>query len=264
MNQSHIYGIIGSALACLLLLLILLFVKVGQIPIEEEEGIAVSFGDTDFGGGFGEVQETTPTIPTAPPPTPTAPTNNDLLAQEDEESLAIDQQREEERKAQAEAAEKLRQQQEKERLIAEQIAREKAEAAAEQKRKEQEAIDKAKQLGNLFGSQPSETGSGNTSGAQKEGNPVGKGTSGGNSWSLNGRNLSGRLIQPNYDNNVEGDIIVHIRVNADGRVVSATIGGGNIADKATQNAAIKAAQSTRFTTGDREVTGSITYKFRLR
>ena len=263
MNQSRLYGIISSAVTCLLLLLILLFVKIANAPIPEDEGISVSFGSEDFGGGYGEVQEAIPTTPTAPPPTPTAPSNNDLLAQEDEESLAIDEQRKKEEKAKAAEQEALRlKREEEQRILAEKIAREKAEA--EQKRKEQEAIDKAQQLGNLFGSQESATGSGNTTGDKKEGNPAGKGTSGGNSWSLNGRNLKGRLIEPKYNANVEGKIVVRIRVNTDGKVISATIGESTISDSATRNAAIKAAQNTLFSSGDREVTGSITYVFRLR
>jgi hypothetical protein len=35
----------------------------------------------------------------------------------------------------------------------------------------------------------------------------------GNSWSLNGRNLVGNLITPRYEQNVEGEVTVNIRVN---------------------------------------------------
>ncbi len=261
MRESRIYGIVSSLVVCLIVLLILLFVQMGYAPVPEEEGIVVSFGSEDFGGGYGETAETAPTPPVAPPPTETTPSENDLMTQENDESLALEQEKEDEEKARAEEARRLREKEEA-RILAEQIAKEKAEA--ERKRKEQEAKDNAAKLGSLFGSHPNSEGSGNSEGDTKEGNPVGKGTSGGNSWSLNGRNLMGRLAEPSYDKNVEGEVVVRIRVNEKGRVTSATIGGGTISDKGTQDAAIKAALSARFTSGDHEVIGSITYNFRLR
>ncbi len=132
----------------------------------------------------------------------------------------------------------------------------------EQKRKEQEAINKAKD--GMFGSNNS-TGSDIGTGTTQQGNPGGQGSSGGNSWSLSGRSLSGRLVSPSYDKDVEGKITVNIRVDQSGRVVSASIGSPTtISDAATRNAAVSAAQNTRFTSGKDISTGSITYNFNLR
>lgn len=262
MSKSQIYGVIGSAVACVLVLLLLLFVYMGTVQEPEDEGIMVSFGDTETGAGYGEKQETVAT-PVAPLPTPSTPSNNDLMTQ-DEESLALQEQRKEDARKKAEQAELQRKQREEQaRLEAERIAKEKAEA--ERQRKEQEAIDNASKLGGLFGSNQGSTGTGNTTGNTREGNPAGQGTSGGHSWSLNGRDLQGKLTEPSYENNVEGTVVVVIRVNEAGAVISATVGAGTtISDTATRNAAMRAAKTAKFTTGKNEVSGTITYKFKLK
>jgi TonB family protein len=73
------------------------------------------------------------------------------------------------------------------------------------------------------------------------------------------------LSKPSYENNIEGRITVSIRVDANGKVIGATIGSPtNISDVKTRNAAVNAAKSTRFTAGNGISTGSITYNFRLK
>jgi len=123
-------------------------------------------------------------------------------------------------------------------------------------RKEQEAINKANMDG-LFGR-------GNISGNTNQGNPTTKGNSGGNSWSLSGRSLSGRLVTPTYDKDVEGKITVNLVVDSNGDVIITSIGSPtNIADTSICNAALLAAKSTKFTNGSGEASGSITYNFKL-
>ena len=121
----------------------------------------------------------------------------------------------------------------------------------------------------LFGSgSGSGSGSSNTEGAgsntSKGSNPVGSGISNGNSWSLNGRSLNGKLSAPQYNSNSEGIVVVRIRVNAAGQVVEATKGSGtNTSDQALIDAAINAAKKTNFSSGNGDVIGTITYKFKL-
>ena len=118
-------------------------------------------------------------------------------------------------------------------------------------------------MGGLFGK--GGTGSGTTTGNTTQGNPAGSGSSGGNSWSLSGRSLNGSLVQPKYDNDVEGKVTVNIRVDASGVVIGATIGSPTtISDQATRNAALAAANGTRFTGGSGAASGTITYNFRLK
>lgn len=250
-KKSNKYGIIGSFIFCGILLLLLLFIYLPGLKVPEDEGLMISFGETIEGSGRTETPVVKPVeTPVTPPPKTVKPVKQDLMTQKDN-SLAIEEQKKkDEKRKEQEAIE--RQRLEAERLL------------AERKRREQEAIDKANAMDGMFGNNNS-SGSGTSSGETQQGNPVGKGSSGGNSWSLSGRNLSGRLVTPSYDENVEGKITVVIRVDQSGKVISASIGTPtNISDSRTRNAAITAALNTRFSTGKDVSSGSITYNFKLR
>lgn len=251
MKKSELYGSAGSMTFMVLLLLFLFLLFMPGTKMPEEEGIMVSFGDAIEGGGpMQEVQPETKPVETSPPPASASkPVKQDLMTQDDN-SLAIAEQKKKEREAR-EAAERER--------------KEQARIEAERKRKEQEAIDKANALMGGMGSNTGSTGSGSTSGNTSQGNPLGSGSSGGNSWSLNGRSLSGRLVQPSYNSNEEGRITVNIRVDANGNVTSASVGSPtNISSTELRNAAISAAKATKFTSGNGVAAGTITYNFRLR
>ena len=134
-------------------------------------------------------------------------------------------------------------------------AREAAEAA--ERAKQAEAIAKANQMGSLYGNTGSSDGSG------QKANPVGHGMGGGNSWSLSGCGNKGSLPQPSNTFNQEGRVIVEIRVNAKGDVISATHKGGTVNDKKTIQLAIDAARKAKFTEGDHDQIGTITYNFKF-
>ncbi len=251
MKKSELYGSAGSMTFMVLLLLFLFLLFMPGTKMPEDEGIMVSFGDAIEGGGpMQEVRPETKPVETSPPPASTTkPVKQDLMTQDDN-SLAIAEQKKKEREAR-EAAERER--------------KEQARIEAEKKRKEQEAIDKANALMGNMGSNTGSTGSGSTSGNTSQGNPLGSGSSGGNSWSLSGRSLSGRLVQPSYNSNEEGRITVNIRVDANGNVTSASVGSPtNISSSELRNAAVAAAKATKFTSGDGVAAGTITYNFRLR
>ena len=265
-QKRHIIATLGTLLFLLLLFLLLWFVYLRVPQPVEEEGVEVAFGEVEDAGGYmAEESESVP-LPspeTVVPPQASAPSDNDLLTQEDEESLALRRQREQEEKArqQAEAERLQREKEEQARLEKERKEREAAEAA--RKAKEAEAIAKANQMGSLFGNTGNTTGSGDGQGSGQKGNPVGHGSSGGNNWSLAGRDLKGTLATPRNDFNQECKVIVEIRVNAAGVVVSATVRGGTISDKQTQNIALEAARKARFTEGDHDQIGTITYNFKF-
>ncbi|MDO9153399.1 MAG: TonB family protein [Paludibacter sp.] len=254
MNKSEKYGLIGSATLTVLLLLLLFFIVMPGLKTPEDEGVMISFGETLDGGGVTQkptpkVTEPTPQKPSEPKTvTAPKPTKNDYVTQKDN-SVALNEQKKKE-KEERDALEKQR--------------LEEARVASEKRRREQEAIDNANTMDGLFGSGGSK-GSGNTSGNATQGNPVGLGNSGGHSWSLTGRSLSGRLVEPSYENDVEGKITVSIVVDTNGNVTRASIGTPtNISDPTTRNAALAAARSTKFTAGSGSASGSITYNFKLR
>jgi len=280
-KKSSLYGLLGSALSCIILFLIMWFYVMPYASIVqpvEEEGLMISFGDSDEGGGMGEelmgtpdeepapskIEETTTTKPepvTRPVQTTASSvksTSQDYVTQS-EASLAIAEKR---KQAQQEKAAQLA-------IENARIANEKR--IADQKRKEQDAINKANSsMSGLFGNSTSAgngtgTGTGSGEGSGRQGNPAGKGYSGGNSWSLNGRSLSGTLASPSYDKDEEGKVTVNIRVDESGRVISASIGSPTtISNPDIRNAAISAANRARFSTGSGTATGSITYNFRLK
>ena len=270
--QSH--TIAGAVTVVLLLLLLLLLFKLTmRAPIQlEDEGIVITFGNADEGGGMPDAlpldQIAQPEQQPAPA-APVQPSNNDLMVQEDEESLALAQQTEEERKRQAEQEELLRKQKEAEaQAEAERIAREKA--LAEKKAKEQEAIDRANQMAALFGQTATAEGANadnanNNPSASAKGNPVGKnfGHVNGNMWSLEGRSIK-LMPQPSTDFKQQGKVVVNIRVDKAGNVILVSIGDGTtISDRYTQQIALDAARKAKFTEGDKEQIGSITYNFKL-
>ena len=265
-QERHIVATVGTILFMLLIFLLLWLVRLNAVVPEQEEGVEIAFGEVEEAGGYmAEESEAVP-LP-APEPTapeqPSAPSDNDLMTQEDEEALALRKAQEEKEKArkQAEAERLQREKEEKARLEAERKAREAAEA--ERKAKEAEAIAKANQMGSLFGNSGNNTGSGNSQGSGQKGNPVGHGSSGGNSWSLAGRGIKGTLPQPSNTFNQEGRVIVEIRVNAAGQVVSAVHKGGTVSDKTTIQLALEAAKKAKFTEGDHDQIGTITYNFKF-
>ncbi len=271
LKKSEIQSGIATTIICIIILLILLFCGMTAHKNEMDEGVIISLGYADE--GFGEsMPNPTPALEAAPVPTPTpppaapevsTPTEEDLMTQEDP-SVALEAE-----KKRKEAEEEARRRAEEERIAREKaeqerIAREKAEEEARIKA-EQEA--KRNQASNLAGSafQNMGKGQGQTKGETQQGNPAGQGSQGGHSWSLNGRNLLGKLAQPSYPGNEEGTIVVEIRVDASGNVVSAAIStkGTNITNETMRNAAVEAAKKNKFSTGGGVAIGTITYNFRL-
>ena len=265
-QQRHIIATVGTVIFMLLVFLILWLVRLYAVVPEQEEGVEIAFGEVEEAGGYMAQESEAVPLPApepAAPVLPSAPSDNDLLTQEDDEALALRKAQEEKERArkQAEAAEKQRQREEQARLEAERKAREAAEA--ERKAKEAEAIAKANQFGSLFGNSGNNSGSGDSQGSGQKGNPVGHGSSGGNSWSLSGRGIKGTLPQPANTFNQEGRVIVEIRVNAAGQVVSAVHKGGTVSDKTTIQLALDAAKNAKFTEGDHDQIGTITYNFKF-
>lgn len=262
-----------TALIMALLFLLLWYVAIDAPRETEEEGIEVAFGDSEDGGGSEPEAVPMPTEPVAqtPPPAPQAPSENDLMVQDDEESLALAKQREEERKKRAEQEELIRKQREEQaRLEAEQraeqqrIAEEQARQAAEQQAKRDNANNL---MAGMFGNnQQGAQGSGTTQGASQQGgqNPVGHGSVGGNSWSLAGRNIKA-LPKPSTQFNQGGKVVVNIQVNSAGKVISATIGEGtNVSDYQTKQVALEAARKAEFSPSENKIqVGTITYTFKL-
>ncbi|WP_242132841.1 energy transducer TonB [Aestuariivivens marinum] len=221
-----------TALITVIILLMLFVVGTKYMDPPEEYGVAVNFGNTDFGQG--NIQPKAPVksepknIPEPPQPevtksqpSPSTVTKEEVLTQENEEAIAIKKQKEAEARAKAIAEAKAK-------AEAERIAREKREQ--EEKKRKLDAL-----IGGVSKSEGTETGSeGNDNKAgdkgQLDGDPYapsyfgGQGIgSGGVGYGLNGR---GRATYKTLkqDCNESGLVIVKIIVNQNGNVISAEPG----------------------------------------
>lgn len=297
MPKKDVYASIGTILIFGFILLLLLWLKlVVPAHLPEEQGIEVGYGVDmegevggssggqrgDFGGSldgdfykkqvdapsFSEkpVQQARTTSSQTSGGQAKATAGGDDFFTQDEESLNVPIGSNTDKNSQAAEQQRLAQE-----------AR-----AAEQKAKS----DRAKSLGvNAFGNSGGSgsggfglgSGNGPGSGAGKgngigdgigdgtRGNPFGKGTSNGNTWSLEGRTLSGNISKPAYRENVEGKITVRIRVDDNGNVISATIGSPTtIADESLRNSTLESARRTKFSSGKGVAIGQIVYHFKLR
>lgn len=221
-----------TTLITVIILLLLFVVGAPYMDPPIEYGVAVNFGNTDYGSGPIQpvkpvksevnkiVEETQPQETKSEPVT--APTKTEeVLTQENEEAIAIKKQKEAEARAKAEAERKERERQE----------------AEEKKRQEEEA--KKKKLDALIGgvknsdgTQNTSDGTGNTQGnqGQLDGDPYapsyfgGSGPGkGGVGFGLNGR---GRPSNKTYkqDCNEYGLVVVRIEVDRQGNVTKAEPG----------------------------------------
>lgn len=226
-NSAKITGLI------VIIMLLLLFVM-GPPYMDPplQYGVAVNFGNSSVGSGskpkalpkkapVQKPEEVSKPVPSEPQKTKEVSKSEDVITQESAESIAIKKQKEAEARAKAEA---------------ERIEREKREA--EERRLKEEA-EKRKKLDNLIGgvknsSSADEGGEGPDQSAgnkgQLNGNPyapsyfggAGPGK-GGVGYGLNGRGRPQKQIFK-QDCNEYGIVVVRIKVNRNGEVISAEPG----------------------------------------
>jgi TonB family protein len=268
MKKSEQYGAVGTILFSIILVLILLFFGLSISKEEREEGIMVSFGDGLDGEGAEQAVVAPPVVTPPPPSRSSTPSNDDLMTQEDP-SVALNAKREKERlrREQEEQRRLLEQQRQEEIRRQLEIERQRLAAAAERQRKIDEANARMSGAFGSGGNASSGTGTGSSGTGSTPGNPLGQGSSGGNTWSLTGRSLESAFYRPNYVSDSEGTVVVNITVDKSGTVIGATIGQGtDISDEALRKECIAAAKRLRFNTSSQSgnAVGRITYKFELK
>ena len=259
--QSHIIAFVGTIIALILVFLLLWFLHLKYVKPVEDEGIEITLGDVEEGGGKPDYAQASPeplVRVSASRPAPSRSSSNDLIAQEQEESVAVDKPTEITEEPQIDP--ELQKREEQERL---------AEEEAEKKRKDEEnKTNKANTLvGEAFRNTNSPEGSNGDSGDKGKGdkdNPLGKGSVSANPSGVavpNRQCLS--LVKPKGEFPQSGIVVLTITVDEQGKVLRASQARGTtISDQATMNAAKKAAMSTKFSAGDKVVTGTITYVFK--
>ncbi|MDR0413120.1 MAG: TonB family protein [Dysgonamonadaceae bacterium] len=256
-TKEQISGFTGSAICCLIVVLILSFLFLQTEINTQEEGTLVNFGTVDWAEGTVEPKPETdsgqvPREENIPDPVKTPP----VITQNTEQTAAVDV-------PEKKTPERDKQPTEQERREAADIAR-------------KEAINR--QMSGAFGA--GETAKGNegtaSAGAGNQGStqgnaPVGSyaGTGGIGDFDLSGRSLRGGGLQrPSYEVQEEGTIAVEITVDSKGNVIHAEIRlrGTNIENANMRKAALDAARKTTFNAirETQNQVGTITYRYSLK
>ena len=269
-KKDDIIAIVGTILFHIGLFLLFYYTVIRTVVPTEDEGVLVNFGSVNLSAGVFEPRYTGDVIrPTTTPPPVTAPEprQEEVLTQDQEETVAVpDASREAERRRQEQ--ERL----ENERRRAEEAERQRIE---EERLHQEQAI--SNRVAGAFGSGEGESqnqGDG-TETTGNQGSPFGNaesgqntGTGGWGSFNLNGRTIgAGGLPRPAYSAQEEGRIVINITVNPRGEVIFAEIGRGtNIDNASMRNNAIEAAKMAKFNSiqGTNNQQGTITYNYSLR
>jgi outer membrane biosynthesis protein TonB len=299
-NKINIPGLIGTIIFHgIIVLILLLFGYITPLPIPQEQGILIAFGNTETGEGNSKASLTkeiknVPTKAVSPQKTVSAsgPSNEEkILTQDHEDAPAIKSPKKKvvKKKVKKPTAKEIKRKREKKtkrkkaRIEKERIRKEKA----EQKRIKDKRIaeEKARQakISNInskaklsFGRKTGDKSgnSGNSTGKGNMGKPHGSldgdynGTGIGNSgvsYSLNGRTAT-KIIKPTTSFQKSGKVVVTIFVNKNGKVTRAVAGarGTTTHDIVLHKLAEEAALKTSFNLSKNAAAtqkGSMTYIF---
>lgn len=180
------------------------------------------------------------------------------------------------KKAAEEAAHKKAAEEAARKKAAEEAARKKAAEEAARKKAAEEAAKAAvnNRVAGAFGSGGNKGDSGNTSGKGNQGSATGnsnvgsstgQGGLGTGTTARVGNRTVVYLARPAYaDSQSEGTVIVAIRVDAAGKVISASVTRSTTSSSALKSAAVAAAKQSKFSEGNAVESGTITYRFKLK
>ena len=259
MNQKKKGKYIGLAGALLVhVVVIALLILVGfTLPEQSEEGgVPVMMGETSDAWGVADPSLVeVETMPEEAAPEVPEEAEQEMLTQEDEETVAIKPKTEEKKKEIKKPEKTEAEKAERERKAAEEAARKRVAGA----------FGKGAQMGSK----------GSTEGTGVQGSPTGNsstgataGTGGYGTFNLGGRSIGeGGLPRPVYNVQDEGKVVVTITVNPAGQVIGTSINRQtNTVNPALRKAAEDAAKKARFNTvsGLNNQTGTITYYFNLK
>ena len=270
-TKRHIIASVGTALFMLLLFLLLWFITLTAIKPEEEEGIEIAFGEIgmvipnvpQMPSSSSTVSASESTAASSEPSKPQPPVAAEPILS-DEETLAM--KREKAKRDSIAAVEK----QQREKELAEQKERERKEA--ERKAKEEDAKAKAAAIADVLNKSGNSTGNGNGAGGGGGDNPIKTGGSqggGGRDPRISGLGRraprDGKLPEPTCEFDHYGVVVVQIKIDKDGNNIYAVNSSGtNTADKQMIECAINTIKKTKWTTGDGDAIGTITYTFNIK
>lgn len=287
-KKGEYIGALGALLVhvAVIALLILVSFTVPQ-PDEDAGGVPVMMGNVDAARGFDDpslvdVDVLDEEAPAPAEADPELPSEQDLLTQTEEETVALKPKTEEPKKEEKEKPKEVTKPKEPvkkpEKTEAEKAAEAKrlAEEKAERERKAAEEAARKKVAGAFGKGAQMEVNKGTAAnGTGTEGSKDGTssagaktGTGGYGTFDLGGRSLgTGSLPKPVYNVQEEGRVVVNITVNPAGKVIATSISPqSNTVNPALRKAAEDAARKALFNTVERVTnqTGTITYYFNLK
>ena len=258
-KKGKYIGLAGALLVHVVVIALLILVGFTLPEQSEEGGVPVMMGETP--DAWGAADPSLVEVETMP-----EEAEQEMLTQEDEETVAI----------KSKAEEKKKEVKKPEKSAAEK-AEEARKLAAEKAERERKAAEEAarKRVAGAFGKGAQMGSKGATEGTGVQGSPTGNssegataGTGGYGTFNLGGRSIGeGGLPRPVYNVQDEGKVVVTITVNPAGQVIGTSINRQtNTVNPALRKAAEDAAKKARFNTvsGLSNQTGTITYYFNLK
>jgi outer membrane biosynthesis protein TonB len=274
-KNNRFKGIVGTIGFHLLALLALLYFALSTpLPLPGEEGVEVNLGSSDQ--GMGAVQEQSPPPVQQPPPTlpppqtdPEPEPEEDIITQDVEEAPAIKEEEAEEKEEKKQEEEVIKPAETPvEEIVTE--AEEEPEPQPEPPKVNERALYKGKSDTGGDGSNQGVTGQpgdqGKPNGTINSNIYEGQGGVGeGIGYDLGGRGAK-HLPKPDYDSEEQGKVVVEIKVDRSGKVVSAIAGarGTTISDLRLRRLAEEAALRSVFApdpNAPERQKGTITYNF---
>ena len=270
-KKGKYIGMVGALLVHVAFILLLILVGFALPEQQDEDGMPVMLGEVP--NAFGSADPSLVKVDVMPEtvaPKVQETVEQEMLTQEDEETVVIKPKAEpkkEEVKKKPEKPEKTEAEKAEE-------ARKLAEAKAERERREAEEAAR-KRVAGAFGKGAQMGSKGTTEGTGIQGSPTGNapegassGTGGYGTFDLGGRFIGqGGLPRPAYNVQDEGIVVVSITVNPAGHVIATSIDRNtNTINSALRKAAEDAAKKARFNavSGLNNQTGTITYYFKLK
>lgn len=267
-KKGKYIGMVGALLVHVAFVLLLILVGFALPEQQDEDGMPVMLGEIPEALGSADPSLVkVDVMPEEVAPQVQEAVEQDMLTQEDEETVTIKPQAEETPKKEVKKPEKTEAEKAEE-------ARKLAEAKAERERREAEAAAR-KRVAGAFGKGAQMGSKGTTTDEGIQGSSTGNapagalsGSGGYGTFDLGGRSIGeGGLPRPVYNVQDEGRVVVAITVNPDGQVIATSIDKQtNTVNPALRKAAEEAARKARFNkvSGLNNQTGTITYYFNLK
>ncbi len=291
-NKGTYIGLVATFIIHLILILFLVFAYFTIAEPEEESGVPIVMGVEDFARGGEKVAQFIEVEAMKTPPPPVVPkvttpeVEEDIITQDEEETVAIKPKKEKAPKKEIKVKEVVVPKKEvkqppvkpqEPQKTPEEIAAEKAKAEAARKEKERKEMEAAARLkvANSFGkgAQMSSNNTGTEKAKDGVTDVVSSGVSSGNqsgygTFDLGGRSLGkGGLPRPVYTVPEEGKVVVSITVNPQGKVIETRVHqSSDTMNAKLRKAAEDAAKKAQFNSisGLDNQAGTITYHFKLK